>query len=82
MRVLKTMLASLGTLLAASATALAVPLAALQDAPVKVDIKTEPTHTVWYADPMWLGVGAVVVLVIIVLAVMASRRGGDTTVVR
>jgi hypothetical protein len=51
---------------------------------VKVDVSIPASHTVWYADPMWLGIGAVAVLVIIVLAVMASRRdkGTTTTVIR
>jgi hypothetical protein len=53
---------------------------AAQDAAVKVDVSTPATHTVWYADPVWLGVGAVVVVLIIVLAVMASRKpDGKTT---
>lgn len=83
MRILKTLLTSLGAVLATSAMALATPLAALQDAPIKVDVRTEPTHTVWYADPIWLGVGVVAVILIIVLAIMASRgRDGGTTVVR
>jgi hypothetical protein len=58
---------------------------AAQDAAVKVDVSTPATHTVWYADPMWLGVGAVAVLIVIVLAIMASRSGegkSTTTVIR
>ena len=53
--------------------------------PVKVDISTPATHTVWYADPMWLGIGGVAVLIIIVLAIMASRKSEPkttTTVIR
>jgi hypothetical protein len=47
---------------------------------VKVEVTTADSHTVWYTDPVWLGLGAVVVLVVIVLAIMASRRGeGKTT---
>ena len=48
--------------------------------PVKVEVSTPATHTVWYTDPVWIGVGAVVVLIIIVLAIMASRNSeGKTT---
>jgi len=53
--------------------------------PVKVDVSIPSSHTVWYADPFWIGVGAVAVLIILVLAVMASRNGekkSTTTVIR
>jgi formate-dependent nitrite reductase membrane component NrfD len=53
--------------------------------PVKVDVSIPASHTVWYADPFWIGVGAVAVLIILVLAVMASRSGDKkttTTVIR
>jgi formate-dependent nitrite reductase membrane component NrfD len=51
--------------------------------PVKVEVSTPATHTVWYADPVWLGIGGVVVLIILVLAIMASRNreGKSTTTV-
>ena len=56
-----------------------------KQAAVKVDLSVPASHTVWYADPVWIGIGAVALLVIIVLAIMASR-GGDkkttTTVIR
>ncbi len=53
--------------------------------PVKVEVSTPATHTVWYTDPMWLAIGAVAVLVVIMIAVMASRKGeskSTTTVIR
>jgi len=52
--------------------------------PVKVAVSIPASHTVWYADPFWLGVGGVAVLVILILAVMASRKDGKstTTVIR
>ena len=52
---------------------------------VKVDVSTPATHTVWYADPVWLGAGAVAVVLIIVLMVMASKKSetkSTTTVIR
>lgn len=87
MRVIKAMLTSIGLTLAATVTAVAAPLAMLQDAqaPVKVDVRTSATHTVWYADPVWIAVGIGAVLLIIVLAVLASRgrdSGSNTTVIR
>jgi lysylphosphatidylglycerol synthetase-like protein (DUF2156 family) len=88
MRIIKSMLTSIGLLAATAGTALATPLAMLQDpqSPVQVDVHTTESHTVWYTNPMWLAIGGIVVLLIIVLAVMASRGGKDsgssTTVVR
>jgi len=54
-------------------------------AAVKVDLSVPASHTVWYADPVWIGIGAVALLIIIVLAIMASRSGDaktTTTVIR
>jgi len=87
MRIIKTMLTSIGLLAAAAGTAMATPLAMVQDpqSPVKVDVSTTESHTVWYTNPLWLAIGGIVVLLIIVLAVMASRGrdgGSSTTVVR
>jgi formate-dependent nitrite reductase membrane component NrfD len=45
----------------------------------RVELVTSESHTVWYADPFWIGVGAVALVVILVLAVMASRREPKTT---
>lgn len=47
--------------------------------PVKVDVSIPASHTTWYADPVWLGIGAAVFVLLIVLAVMASRGKADTT---
>ena len=86
-RFVKTMLTSATMLLASVATAMAAPVALLQDpqSPVKVDVHTTETHTVWYTEPIWIAVGAIVVLLIIVLAVLAGRgrdSGSSTTVIR
>jgi formate-dependent nitrite reductase membrane component NrfD len=48
---------------------------------VKVDLTTSASHTIWYADPFWLTVGGIAVLIIIVLAIMASREKKTTTTV-
>lgn len=75
----KSMALSTTVLLGGARTALAA------QAPVKVDVSIPASNTVWYADPFWIGVGAVAVLIILVLAVMASRSGekkSTTTVIR
>ncbi len=79
MRFIKTLLTSAGMLFVTTGTALAT---VMQEEPIRVEVETAPTRTVWYTDPVWLIVGGVVALLVIVLAIMASRRGGDTTVVR
>ena len=80
MRVFKGLLASAGLLVARAATAAA---SIVQDPPIKVEVHTSETHTVWYTNPMWLAIGGIVVLLIIVLAIMAGRnKEGNTTVVR
>ena len=52
--------------------------------PVQLDVTIPASHTVWYANPVWLIVGAGVILLFIVLAIMARRRdsGTTTTVIR
>jgi hypothetical protein len=62
-----------------------VPAALAAQGPVKVEVSIPASHTVWYTDPLWLGIGAVAVLIVIVLAIMASRSGerkSTTTVIR
>jgi hypothetical protein len=75
------MLMALGStlVLGSARTALAA------QAPLKVEVSTPATDTVWYTNPMWIGIGVVVVLIIIVLAIMASRSSegkSTTTVIR
>jgi hypothetical protein len=77
MRFARRLFASVTALLLASAG----PLAALQDAPVKVDVTTTESHTTWYTSPVWLAVGGLLVLLIIVAAVSAGRSGKTTTTV-
>jgi formate-dependent nitrite reductase membrane component NrfD len=77
MRFVNRLMALSTTLLLGSATA----AMALQESPVKIDVQTTESHTSWYADPFWLGIGGVAVLIVLVLAVMASRSGKTTTTV-
>ena len=48
---------------------------------VKVDVTTDHTRTVWYTQPIWLGSGAVVVLLVVLVLVLAGRGGRDGTTV-
>jgi hypothetical protein len=48
---------------------------------VDVNVDLDSGGTVWYADPFWIAVG-VIALVVIVLLVALAGRGGGTTVVR
>ena len=48
---------------------------------VKVDINTTTTHS-WYADPFWVAIGVIALVVIVLLVAFAGRGGGTTTVVR
>jgi formate-dependent nitrite reductase membrane component NrfD len=70
-------LMALGTALLLSSSA----ALAMQESPVKVEVQTSESTTSWYADPFWLGIGGVAVLIVLVLAVMASRSGKTTTTV-
>jgi formate-dependent nitrite reductase membrane component NrfD len=45
----------------------------------RVEVVTSESHTVWYADPFWIGVGVVTVIIILMLAIMPARRSGRTT---
>jgi len=48
---------------------------------VDVDINVNHGGARWYANPMWIAIGALALIVLIVLIVMAAR-GGGTTVIR
>lgn len=65
--------------------AVAVPAALSAQDGVKIGITTSDSGTIWYTDPMWIWIGAGVLLLIIVLAVMAARNKSTkstTTVIR
>jgi hypothetical protein len=49
----------------------------------KVDVDINVNHSGggrWYANPMWIAIGALAVIVLIALIVMAGRGGGTTVV--
>ena len=79
MRYVKTILSSVGLMLASSATAMAMML---QDPPIKVDVSTSEGSTTWYTSPQWLAIIGLALVLIIVIAVMAGRRKKTTTVIR
>ena len=49
--------------------------------PPQINVEVKRDGRVWYANPVWIAIGALAVLVVILLIVMAAR-GGGTTVVR
>ncbi len=58
-----------------------LPLIALQVADKKIDITIGTTgggH--WYANPLWIAVGVIGVIVVLLLVVLAARGGGTTIV--
>src|SRR5262245_12951156 len=48
---------------------------------INVDIDTHRSSSAWWANPMWIGIGAVA-LIALVAVIIAASRGGGTTVVR
>ena len=47
---------------------------------LKVDININRGSGRWYANPVWMAIGGLAVLVLLVLIVMAVRGGGTTIV--
>ncbi len=51
------------------------------DKKIDIDISTNKGGgSRWYANPVWIGIGAVGVLVVLLLVVLAARGGGTTIV--
>lgn len=54
-----------------------------QDQPGKslnVDINVNHAGGQWYANPIWIGLGVLILVVLVVIAMMAGRGGGTTVV--
>ena len=49
--------------------------------PPKVDVTVETREVVWYTEPVWIAVGASL-LILIVALIVASSRSSSTTVVK
>jgi hypothetical protein len=48
---------------------------------INVDIDTHRSSSVWWTNPLWIGLG-VVALIAVIAVIVAASRGGGTTVVR
>ena len=50
----------------------------------KLDVDINVNHSSsggrWYANPMWIAIGALALVVLVVLIVMAGRGGGTTVI--
>ena len=60
-----------------------LPLLALQVADKKIDITVRTAgggH--WWANPVWIAIGAIAVVVVLLLIVLIARGGGGTTIVK
>lgn len=68
-----------------AATTVALNLSLDQAAPTKHEIDINVNHgggRAWYASPVWIAIGVLVLFVLILLIVLATRGGGGTTIVR
>ena len=64
---------------------LAVPALALaQGQPVQgkldIDINTHSGGGAWWANPIWIAIGAIALVLLILIIVMAARGGGTTVI--
>jgi hypothetical protein len=47
---------------------------------VDIDVNRGGGGTIWYLDPVWIGIGIVALLALIAIIAMAARGGGTTIV--
>lgn len=66
--------------IAVAATAAGAVMTADLQPELKVDINVDRGGGRWYANPVWMAIGGLAVLVLLVLFVMAIRGGGTTIV--
>jgi hypothetical protein len=76
---MRSMMASLAALVALLGSP-AVLLGQAQEA-IDVNIAVTDRGGAWYADPVWIAIGIIGVVLLVVIVAMAAR-GGGTTVVR
>jgi len=51
------------------------------DKKIDIDISTNQGHGGrWYANPVWIAIGAVAAVVVLLLIVLAARGGGTTVI--
>jgi len=72
--------ASHGVAIAAAPTVYALQQTPAPDKTIDINI----THGGgrWYANPVWIGIGALAVVIVLLLIVLAARGGGGTTIVK
>ena len=56
----------------------------LQSVPkdVNIDINVNRGGGTWYKNPLWVGIGALAVIMLLLLIVLAARGSGGTTIVK
>lgn len=50
--------------------------------PPQINVEVNRGGRGWYANPVWIAIGAIALVVVVLMIVMASKGGGGTTVVR
>jgi len=50
------------------------------DKKIDINISTNKGGGKWYANPVWIAIGAVAAIVVLLLVVLAARGGGTTIV--
>ena len=48
---------------------------------VNIDINVNRGGGRWYANPVWVAIGAIAAVIVLLLIVMIARGGGGTTIV-
>ena len=66
----------------ASAAGTLEPAQEAPKAQIDIDINKGGGGRAWYANPMWIAIGVIALVVLVMLVVMAGKGGGGTTVVR
>jgi hypothetical protein len=63
-----------------SPSAVVFALQQVPDKTIDINISTNRGGGKWYANPVWIGIGALAVIVVLLLVVLAARGGGTTIV--
>ena len=74
------------TVLAFTSSSAGASIESPQEAPkAKIDIdinKGGGGGRAWYANPVWIAIGGIALVVLVLVVVTASKGGGGTTIVR
>jgi hypothetical protein len=63
-----------------SPSAVVFALQQVPDKTIDINVSTNRGGGKWYANPVWIGIGALAVIVVLLLVVLAARGGGTTIV--